>query len=62
MSGRSGKDKTALPKRTSTKRGKPSWSGKGGPFEVDPSEDGDFATPKRDLDEQELKDQEEGKS
>jgi hypothetical protein len=29
---------------------------------VDTSEDGDFATPKRDLDEQELKEQEERKS
>jgi hypothetical protein len=64
MSGRAGKDKAASPKRTTTKpkRGKPSWPGKDAPFEVDTSEDGDFATPKRDLDEQELKEQEERKS
>lgn len=64
MSGRAGKGKTASPKRVDTKpkRRKPAWPGEGAPFEVDPASDGDFATPKRDLDEQELKEQEERKS
>lgn len=41
---------------------KPVWPGKDAPFDVDPADEGDFATPKRQLDEQEVKEQEERRS
>lgn len=44
------------------KPGKRTWPGEGAPFEVDPSDDGDIASPKRQLDEDELKEQEERRS
>lgn len=44
------------------KQDKPMRPWKDAPFEVDPSSDGDIATPKRELDEDEIKEQEERRS
>ncbi len=59
-----GKSGSCTPQKTGRKpkREKLNWPGKGAPFEVDPTDDGDFATPKRQLDEDELKEQEERRS
>ena len=55
-------DATPRKSRRKPKEDKPAWPGKDAPFEVDPADDGDFATPKRQLDEQEVKEQEERRS
>lgn len=47
---------------TKPKQDKPAKPWKDAPFQVDPSDDGDIATPKRQLDEDELKEQEERRS
>lgn len=64
MGKRVGKGEGGAPRRpgTKSKPGKRRWPGEGAPFEVDPSDDGDIASPKRELDEDELKEQEERRS
>lgn len=62
--GKHGKGSSGASRKSGTKPkpGKRSWPGEGAPFEVDPSDDGDIASPKRELDEEELKEQEERRS
>ena len=64
MGKRVGRGKATGAQKPEKKRkpGKRSWPGEGAPFDVDPSDDGDIASPKRQLDEDELKDQEERRS
>jgi hypothetical protein len=64
MGKRVGKGGGGAPKKPATKpkAGKRQWPGEGAPFEVDPQDDGDIASPKRELDEDELKEQEERRS
>lgn len=54
MSGKKQKDDAATPKKMSRKRPDPT---RDAPFKVDPNSD-DFATPRNDLSEDELKEQE----
>lgn len=58
--GKGGSASTGRSKPGRTSRGKAPATGptKDAPFEVDPNDDGDFATPKPCLDEDELKEQE----